>query len=296
MTKTVKTICALLLSMLFIVGAVMPCYAAAESGKISILLEDKDKNQIDDTTVHACRVADMDSTGYYPSENFKNSGISISGIINAPSESTAKDVADYITDNNIESVTAVTKNGKAVFSDLDLGIWLVFCEEDSKYTFNPYFVFLPYASKGKLYYEIISSPKIEDSKPNLINIYVIKKWDDKNNAAKKRPETVMVELLDGETVISSAVLSELNGWAHTFTDVSKDGNYSVKEKAVENYTVQYNGDVSNGFIVTNLYNGEKLPQTGQLWWPIIILSIAGIAFVLLGIIELGARKNEKKNK
>jgi len=28
----------------------------------------------------------------------------------------------------------------------------------------------------------------------------------------------------------------------------------------------------------------------------VIISVAGIAFVLLGIIELGARKNGKKNK
>lgn len=296
MKKTVKAICVLLLSMMFAVGMVMPSYAATESGKISILLEDKDNNKIDGVTIHICKIADMNSTGYYPSESFGNSGISVSGIINAPTESSARSIVDYITDNNVKSTPAVTENGRATFSDLDLGIWLVFCKEDSKYTFNPYFVFLPYESGGKLYYEITSYPKAEDSNTNLINVYVIKKWDDKNNAAKKRPESVTVELIDGEKVVSSAVLSEENGWAHTFTDVSKDGNYSVKEKKVENYTVQYNGDVSNGFIVTNSYNGEKLPQTGQLWWPIAIISIAGMSFVLLGIIELGARKNGRKNK
>ena len=294
MKKTVKTVCTLLLSILVIIGTSMPCYAATESGKISVLLEDK--NKIDGTTVHICKIADMDSTGYYPSDSFKDSGISISGIMNTPTESTAMDVADYIQDNNIKSITAVTENGKATFSELDLGIWLVFCDKDSKYTFNPYFVFLPCESQGKLHYEITSSPKVEDSQPNVINIYVIKKWDDKNNVAKKRPETVTVELLDGEKVISSAVLSEQNGWAHTFTDMYKEGHYSVKEKAVENYTAQYSGDASNGFIVTNSYNGAKLPQTGQLWWPIVIISVAGIAFILLGIIELGARKDGKKNK
>lgn len=296
MKKTIKAICMLLLSVLLIIGTVIPCYAATESGKISVMLEDKDNNKIDGITVHICKIADMNSTGYYPSKNFENSGISISGIINAPTESTAKDITDYIRDNNIESASAITENGKVSFSDLDLGIWLVFCEEEGKYTFNPYFVFLPYESQGKLYYEITSSPKAEDSNPNLINVYVIKKWDDKNNAAKKRPESVTIELLDGEKVISSAVLNEQNGWAHTFANVSKDGNYSVKEKKVENYTAKYNGDVLGGFIVTNSYNGEKLPQTGQLWWPIVIISVAGIAFVLLGIIELGARKNGKKNK
>ena len=63
MKKTVKTICMLLLSMLFIIGAVIPCYAATESGKISVLLEDKD-NKIDGITIHICKIADMNNTGY----------------------------------------------------------------------------------------------------------------------------------------------------------------------------------------------------------------------------------------
>ena len=65
---------------------------------------------------------------------------------------------------------------------------------------------------------------------------------------------------------------------------------------MEDYTVQYSGDMENGFIITNSYNGEKLPQTGQYWWPIILISIAGVGFITLGIIELELSKNGKKDK
>ena len=296
MRTTLKRIFIMTLTVILLCCSAFPCFAAEEKGIISVTLEDKSKNKINGVTVYLCQVAELNNNGYYPTTAFEGSGISISGLINSPDESSAKSVTDYIKSNQIEVLSLESKNGIARFSDLALGIWVVFCAEDSKYTFNPYIVFLPFESGGKLYYEVSSVPKIEDSNPNEINIYVVKKWDDKNNAAKKRPDSVNIQLLNGSEIVSTAKLSESNGWSHTFTGVSKDGNYSVKEKKVENYTAQYNGDALGGFIVTNSYNGEKLPQTGQLWWPIVIISVAGIAFVLLGIIELGARKNGKKNK
>ena len=82
-----------------------------------------------------------------------------------------------------------------------------------------------------------------------------------------------------------------------------DGRSATKEvvdifaetgKTVEGYIAEYNGDSYNGFIVTNTYAGENLPQTGQLWWPVTILSVAGVAFILLGVVELGAGKKVNK--
>ena len=294
MRITLKRIFIAILTVAILCCLVLPCFAAAENGSISITLEDKNKIGINGVTVYLCQVAELNNNGYYPTTAFESSGISISRLINSPDESSAKSVVDYIRNNKIEVLSAISENGKANFSNLDLGIWVVFCAEDSKYTFNPYIVFLPYESGGKLYYEVSSVPKIEDSKPNEISIYVVKKWDDKNNAAKKRPDSVNIELLNGSTVVSSAELSESNGWSHTFTGVSKDGNYSVREKAIANYKANYSGDITNGFVVTNTYNGEKLPQTGQYWWPIILIAIAGACFVLLGVYEIGVKKSGKK--
>lgn len=294
MRTILKRIFVLTLTIVLFCCFALPCFAATENGSINVTLEDKNKNKINDVTVYLCQVAELNNNGYYPTTVFESSGISISGLINSPDESSAKSVIDYIKNNQINLLSAVSENGNATFSNLDLGIWVVFCDEDSKYTFNPYIVFLPYESNGKLYYEVSSTPKIEDSTPNEISIYVIKKWDDKNNAAKKRPDSVKVELLNGSEVISTAELSESNGWAHTFTGISKEGNYSVREKTVANYKANYSGDVTNGFVVTNTYNGEKLPQTGQYWWPIILIAIAGAGFIALGIYEVGVKKNAKK--
>ena len=185
MRTTLKRIFIMTLTVILLCCSAFPCFAAVK-GIISVTLEDKSKVEINDVTVYLCQVAELNNNGYYPTTAFESSGISISGLINSPNESSAKSVIDYIKSNQIEVLSSASKKGKATFSDLALGIWVVFCDEDSKYTFNPYIVFLPYESGGKLYYEVSSVPKIEDSTPNEISIYVIKKWDDKNNAAKKR--------------------------------------------------------------------------------------------------------------
>lgn len=294
MKTTLKRIFVLLLTAVLFGCAAIPCLANTQNGKITVTLEDDQKNKISPLTVNICQIATLNNTGYYPTAAFENSGLSIAGVVNNPNETVTKTLVDYIKDNRIHTVSAVSANGTVSFDNLDLGIWVVFPEEDERYIFNPYIVFLPFESGGQLHYEITSAPKLEDHTPNAINIYVVKKWEDKNNASKKRPASITVELLNGSAVVDSVTLSESNGWSHTFPKLAKDGSYSVKEKAVPDYQASYSGDAVNGFVITNTYAGEKLPQTGQYWWPIILMSIAGTCFVLLGVYEIGVKKNGKK--
>ena len=295
MSNTLKKIIALTFSIMLFVFAAVPCFATYEQqGRITVSLCDKDKKDISGMHVHICQIARLDDEGYSPTKYFEGSGVSISGIVYNPSYQAAQSLMDYVKKNGVPGISTVSENGIAEFSNLELGIWLVYPDDDNQYIFNPYIVFLPFQSQGFLHYEISSSPKVEENKTNKINIHVVKKWDDRNNAAKKRPESITIEILNGESVEDSVVLSNKNAWSHTFTDLPRDGKYSVREKAVANYKPTYSGDVNNGFIITNTYTGGKLPQAGQYWWPIIIIAVAGAGFVLLGIIELGAKKNGKK--
>lgn len=272
------------------------CRAETPKGKLAVILEDREKKAIDGLDVYITKVADFIGADYTPAAGFESSGISITAVINDPSEANAKDLFDFVKKNKLAALTATSASGKAEFEDLDAGIWLVYCGEEGRHSFNPYLVFLPYEAEGELCYEASSAPKTDVNVPHKKSIYVMKKWVDQNDAAKKRPSSITVELRENGDVIDTAVLNDGNGWAHTFTELREEGKYSVSEVAVENYTVQCSGDSENGFLITNTYNGEKLPQTGQLWWPIMLMAVAGIAFVLLGIIEIGARKNEKKSK
>ncbi len=294
MKKILKSILILLLVAAFSIGAFIPSFAVAQQGKISVTLEDKEKNSINGIRVFLCRIAELNSAGYYPTAPFESSGISVSGLVNYPDDLAAKSVLSFIKEHHIDSLSKITENGKVTFSDLELGIWLVYCEEEGTHTFNPYLVFLPYKSGGEIYYEISGAPKTEDNTSGDISVSVIKKWDDQNNKAKKRPSEISVEILNGETVLATAELREEDGWAHVFQNLPKKGVYSVREKALPEYKATYSGDAENGFVITNTYEGEKLPQTGQYWWPIILISVAGIGFVFLGVYESLVKKNEKK--
>jgi len=294
MKTILKSSLSLLLIVFLLAGISLSVTAAEKVGKITITLEDENKNKINGLRVSICHVAELNDTGYFPTKAFENSGISIAGILNNPNEATTKTLVDFIKKNKVSVLSKTSKNSQAVFSNLSKGIWVVFCENNKEYTFNPYIIFLPYESGGKLYYDVMSVPKTENIQSDKISVYVLKKWDDKNNAAGKRPDSVTVELLRDKKVVAKVKLSEDKGWSHTFKNLEKDGKYSVREKKIENYKASYGGDAAEGFVITNTYIGQKLPQTGQHWWPIIVIGIAGLGFILLGIYEVAVMKNEKK--
>lgn len=110
-----------------------------------------------------------------------------------------------------------------------------------------------------------------------ISVSVTKRWEDNNNLYGKRPSSVRVELLaDGNATGKTLTLSESNGWRGSFDglDVYQDGeeiHYSIREIAVENYSVQISGSAAEGFTLVNRYTGttdggsdtEELPPTGM---------------------------------
>lgn len=193
------------------------CMAAPSDCKLTVKLYDENKQGLDGIYVSICKVADINGTDYIPTEAFIDSGISIVGLVKNPSADTANAVYQYVKQHQIESMSACSQNGEVVFESLDRAIWLVFCQEEQEYRFNPYLVFLPQTINGKVQCEVIAEPKVEQN------------------------------ITEAEPVIPN----------------------------------------------TN-QTGDKLPQTGQLWWPILMLAIAGVAFVALGIMELRNRKNEKR--
>lgn len=292
--KLMNKYCVAVLLFAVLAGAVLSLPIGALSGSATVKAEDADGHPLDGVEVHICKIADMDGTGYYLSDAFESSGMSLSAIVNLPNETNAKTVKNYAQEKGIPTLSFTTEKGAASFSGLDIGIWLVFCEAEGEYYFEPYFMFIPYTADGKLYYDVTSYPKVVENSASAVSVYVVKKWEDGGDSAGKRPDSVTVELFDGENAVASVILSAENGWSHTFAALPADGEYSVREQAVSDYTAQYSGDAENGFIITNSYDGEKLPQTGQLRWPVIILCIAGVGFIVLGIVELGAGKNEKK--
>ena len=95
---------------------------------------------------------------------------------------------------------------------------------------------------------------------------VVKVWDDNNNAAGKRPESVSVKLLvNGVPQEPAVVLNAANNWTHEWLDlVATDaaGNmiqYDVAEDPVAGYTSKVTLDTENPgtYIITNSKTTEE---------------------------------------
>lgn len=268
--------------------------AATPKSKLTVVVEDKNKQPIEQLQVSVYKIAEIRNTDYYPAPGFENSGISIAGLANQPSAENAKTVWEYIKAHQIGGTKQSSQNGKVVFKDLDAAIWLVVCDDGQAHHFNPFFVFLPQVSNGTLKYDVTSTPKTESNTSNSKTIYVVVKWEDSNDALKWRPKKVLVSLKRNGQIVDSEVLSPLNAWAHTFQNLSTDGQYSVEEESVEYYDTTYNGDAENGFVITNLCKAtNKRPNTGDymqatLWGALLIVS--GLCFFIIRLIQNKGRK------
>ena len=82
---------------------------------------------------------------------------------------------------------------------------------------------------------------VNNYQPELTSISVSKIWDDNNNAAGVRPESIAMTLSDGQKVVTTVILNADNNWTATVSDLPTVVNgvaaqYAWKEQSVINYT------------------------------------------------------------
>lgn len=94
-------------------------------------------------------------------------------------------------------------------------------------------------------------------------ISVEKIWEDGNDEAKKRPESITVKLLaNGEDTGKRLVLSAKDNWKGTFysLDYTKDAEmieYTVVEIDVKDYESAVSGSDESGYVITNTVTSEE---------------------------------------
>lgn len=154
----------------------------------------------------------------------------------------------------------------------------------------------------------------DDSRHDTVNRKVLKVWDDDG---ENRPKRISVQLLRDGKVYDTVTLSEKNNWRHTWTELNNNYSWRVVEETVpDGYSVTVRLDGIT-FVVTNTLNtpdkpdtpdtpdapdtpdtpkspdnpsapdtaGQpKLPQTGQLWWPVPVLAAAGLLLIAAGLL------------
>ncbi|MBY7141857.1 Cna B-type domain-containing protein [Virgibacillus sp. NKC19-3] len=108
-----------------------------------------------------------------------------------------------------------------------------------------------------------------------IDIPVNKTWDDAENQDDKRSESIEVELLanDNGTEFDNLVLNSENNWEGAFNglpeldETGEEITYTIEEVDVpEGYERDINGDMAEGFDITNSYTPEVTEISGEKLW------------------------------
>lgn len=206
-------------------------------------------------------------------------------------------LAGYVKRDNLPSDYngRTDDEGNLTISNISTGLYLVLGDdvetETEIRTLSPFMISLPNLTEEDQWdYGPIVAPKSEShEKPVKVSCQVRKIW--KDNHYSGRPHSIEVQLLNGNQIYEEVTLNKENNWSYVWDNLPSEGNWHVVEKKVpEKYRVTVERE-GNSFIVINAGDfsqpprvpGGKLPQTGQLWWPVPILLIAGLVLLLIGM-------------
>jgi LPXTG-motif cell wall-anchored protein len=182
----------------------------------------------------------------------------------------AKALDDYADQNSIPCETKdIDENGYVTFSDLTPGLYLLVQEEsNAEYQcVAPFLTLVPTRDDGEYLYDIVAKPKEEP-------VPVVDPW------YEDEPEPEPDEPGDSSEP----------------SDSSEPGDSSEPEPETPSTPSDKNkpGDKTSPtptkLSTTSKNTDTKLPQTGQLAWPIPILAIAGMVLVIAGWV---IRRREK---
>ena len=102
--------------------------------------------------------------------------------------------------------------------------------------------------------------------PETVKISGQKKWDDADNQDGKRPASVKVKILNGDTVVDEQNVTSANDWKYESKALPKYASgqeiaYTVAEEAVSGYTSKV-----DGYNITNSYTPETTTVSGSKTW------------------------------
>ena len=102
--------------------------------------------------------------------------------------------------------------------------------------------------------------------PETVKVSGQKKWDDAENQDGKRPASVKVKILNGDTVVDEQEVTSANEWKYESKALPKyaagqEITYTVSEEAVPGYTSKV-----DGYNITNSYTPETTTVSGSKTW------------------------------
>ena len=264
------------------------------------LIYQKENKTFPELTVGIYRVAEAKADGTYALiEPFASYPVDIQNITSQEQwQNVAQTLWAYIVANQtLPAAEAQTDEaGRAVFSDLEPGLYLV--QEavaetaEGTYLFNRFMVYLPTPQPDGSYdYHVEAVPKCTDFIPKT-QYTVTKLWRDGGNQSL-RPKEVTVDIYQDGIWQESQVLSAANHWTYTwYVSEADGGQWTVAERSVpEPYTVAIKESGGVFSIINSCSTQPDPPKTGDTYALLPLVVIMGVSGVLLLFLGLYRRRN-----
>lgn len=268
--KLFSRLLALLLAFAALMSFSASANAAGETGTLTV------SYPLDGTLYHIYRVGSLKNGGIVMDDAF--SDVDTSDLAAA-----AGVMADRVERTGAcpELASAQVTDGKATFAGLPMAVYLVTGEpgiqDGVNYWPTPFLVSVPQLDEQRRFQwdvEVVGKKEMD------MSISVVKRWVGDTGAM--RPTSITVHLvLDGVDYGDPVKLSSANNWSHTWEKLPPK-NWYVREDAPSRYSTVIVRD-GNSFIITNTY--KRIPQTGQLWWPVTALTVVGLGLLCLGLLR-----------
>ncbi|MDO5324397.1 MAG: Cna B-type domain-containing protein [Clostridia bacterium] len=269
----------------------LPCAAlASAAGSIEIHYS-SEGGAIVGASFSLYRVAEIDAQGtFVPVGAFADCPVELKAGTAEEWRALAETLSGYALNAVADAKGITDGQGVLRFDNLSRGLYLLVGAElndgTHRYLAEPALVIVEDAP-------LTLEPKSEVVEDEKISLRVIKVWKDKGYESK-RPQEITVELYLGDQLVDTVQLNADNNWRYEWTNLPA-GDWRVVERTkAEGYTVVISHE-GNEYVITNSYTAPdspkddtpdgKLPQTGMLWWPVPLLSIAGVALFLAGWIR-----------
>ncbi len=302
MRKTLRC-CALWMLMFALLFAVLPnCAYAAETDpfRLSLRFYDNEAGKpIPGTTFKLYYVAEPNgSDSYKLVKPFSDSGITLVDLDSAGMQTFSEMLATYAEVKKVEPVfTAVTDaNGMVEFtadSQPKAGMYLVTgtkTEANGKiYVPQSFLLYLPYKDETGELDDILANVKFTTLPGGNVKLTVRKVWND--GGSKKRPTSIKVALVADGKRVETVTLNKDNNWKHTWEVLDGTVQWSICEVNVPKGYTKLETKEGTTYIIKNTAPADtptnpsgRLPQTGQLWWPVSILACGGLVLILAGLL------------
>lgn len=190
--------------------------------------------------------------------------------------------------------------GQVQWKNLSRGLYLLLGngkeQEGFVYSVSPFLVMVPERAEHGLWNDQVRAKAKLAQNPLKADFSVIKIWEDDCHKAQ-RPKSISVDLLCDGKVYDTITLPQDGHWQYTWKDLETNHRWTVEEQPVDGYDPPKISREGNQWTITNTcqkliltQTGEttqtsQIPQTGQLWWPVPLLLLAGLLLLVAGLVK-----------